>query len=70
MLHQRGSLMLYQKTLTLLHERPKNVTFKIIAHGTGLGTSWLSALSQGQIKDPSAKKLEKLYNFLSDKPLI
>ena len=62
--------MLYNKTLELLKNRPRHVTFSIISKETGLGVSWLSSLSQGQIKDPSAKKLEKLYNFLSNTPLI
>lgn len=57
-------------TVTLLRNRPSTVTLDDVAVGACVGRSWLSALLNGQIKTPSADKIQSLYEFLSKKPLI
>lgn len=45
-------------------------TIRTIADGTGLGRAWIWAFAQGDIVGPSVNRIETLYNYLSDKPLV
>lgn len=60
---------LEDKARLLLCNAPRNITFVKIAKDTGLGVNWLSDFSMGQLKHPSAGRVETLYNYLSEKPL-
>jgi hypothetical protein len=60
---------LENKARSLLCNAPRNITFTRIAGDTGLSENWLSDFSMGQLKHPSAGRVETLYNYLSDKPL-
>lgn len=57
-------------TVTLLRNRPHSLTLADVAEGSKLTKSWLSALLSGQISNPSADKVQDLYEFLSKKPLL
>lgn len=57
-------------TLNLLINRPKPMTLQKIADETPLSVEWLKAFQTGKINDPSAGKIETLYEFLSGKCLI
>lgn len=36
---------------------------------TGLTPNWLSLLAQGKIAEPSVNKIQKLYEYLTGRPL-
>lgn len=57
-------------TVALLRNRARSVTLANVEEKTDLKQSWLSALLYGQIKEPSADKIQRLYEFLSEKPLL
>ena len=62
--------MLYECTLKLLRMRPRTVTLDAISNDTGLSSSWLSSLlGKSPPTDPSVKKIERLYTYLSGKDL-
>ncbi len=56
-----------QKTLEAL--QVSTVPRTKIAEETGLGYHWLAAFGQGKIKDPSARKISTLYEFLTGEVL-
>lgn len=60
---------LYDRTLHLVKNRPVTVTFQVIADATGVKRSWIEAFASGRIPDPSVRKVETIYVFLSKKPL-
>jgi len=58
---------LLERTRELL--RTTRHTYLDIAVATGLRPHWLSFLASGKITDPSVNKIQKLYEFLSNKKL-
>lgn len=61
------SLML--ETLKLLKERGPEQTLPNIASETGIPFYWLRKFHYGEIKDPGVNRIQKLYEFLSGRPL-
>lgn len=59
-----GSLL--SRTVNLLQEHKQ---FDLLARETKLSIYWLQKLSTGSIKDPSVNKVQKLYEYLTRKPL-
>ena len=57
------------KVLELLDNRPRTVTLKDIAEGSGLPEAWLKTFAAGKIADPSVNRVETLYTYLTGKPL-
>lgn len=53
------------RTLQLVRERPRTLTYEQIANDTGLKVSWLEALASGRIPDPGVRKVETLYAYLN-----
>jgi len=53
------------KTLKLLRERPRNISFFKIHQATGLGEAWLSMLQRGKITNPTINMMNALFNYLS-----
>ncbi len=53
------------KTLKLVRERPRTLTYDQIASDTGLKVSWLEAFAGGRIPDPGVRKVETLFAYLS-----
>ena len=64
-------MALYEKTIELLKNRPRDKTLKSISEDTGINLSWLRSFGQGRIKDkgPSVFTVEKLYEYLSGQKL-
>jgi len=56
---------LVEKTLELLKSRPYTMTVKQITEKTSIPEGWIKQLQRGKIKEPSAPRIEKLYEFLS-----
>lgn len=56
-----------ERALLLLINRPRHITYPIIAEHTGLTTHWLKLFKSGKIVDPKLSKIERLINFLSPK---
>jgi hypothetical protein len=61
----RGTLMI--ETMRLLKER--NVNLPTIAHTTGITFYWLRKFIYGEINDPSVNRVQKLYEYLTDRKL-
>ena len=58
-------------TIELLKNRPKSITYALIEEETELTKHWLDSLIQRHSDDEidfGIKKIETLYNYLSDKP--
>jgi hypothetical protein len=60
---------LRDRTRRLLIERPRHLTYQIIAAETALKPAWLEAFAQDKIPDPGVGKVEKLFDFLNGKSL-
>jgi hypothetical protein len=60
---------LRDKVLTLLEERPRSLTLKDVAEGSGLPEAWLKSFASRKINDPSVNRVETLYTYLTGKPL-
>lgn len=58
---------LYARTLELLKNSDKPLP--LIYKETDLPFYWLRKLSQGEIKDPSVNRVQKLYEYLSGSTL-
>jgi hypothetical protein len=56
------------RTLALLNEKQYDI--KIVAQATELQYDWLIKFRRGAIKDPSVHKVQKLYEYLTGKPLF
>ena len=56
---------LRDRTLELLRDRNKLVTFRTIQNETKIKEDWLAKFSQGLIDNPSVNKIQTLYNYLS-----
>lgn len=57
-----------EKTIQLLKERPKTLTFALIAEETELTSGWLESLLYKKNPNPSVIQLEILYNYLNGEP--
>ena len=58
-------------TISLLRQRPKNLTLKDIGLKINVSVSWLSSLlSDNPPSGAQVDRIEKLYNLLSEKPLF
>ncbi len=53
------------RTLELLRNRSVKQTFLVIEEATGLKKPWLDKFCSGQTKNPSANRMQILYDFLS-----
>lgn len=60
---------LTETTRELLINRPRTMTFYYIYEQTDIKKSWLAQFATGNIKEPSANTIQKLYEFLSGKKL-
>jgi len=56
-------MKLYETTIELLKARGK---YRNIADQTGLDYDWICSISQGRIKDPGVKKMQALYDYLTN----
>ena len=69
LVHTMTDSVLYKTTILLLENRPYCITYAELAEASGVSESWIKALGQGRMHDPSVVKVEKLYNALSAAPL-
>lgn len=53
-----------EKALLLLENRPRFITYQMIAKNTGLTTHWLKSFRSGKFNNPKSIRLERLINFL------
>ena len=66
------TITLMSETRRLLRIRPRDMTLQEISEATGLTYSWLANLSASpeRCTEYTGWRLQKLYEFLSGKPLI
>jgi len=62
-------MSLLERTIQLLQDRPRNMTYADIEDATGLKAPWLSMIHRNLIPEPSVNAIQRLYEFLSDSPL-
>ncbi len=64
------SSVFLERTLELLKNRSKNITYALIEEETGLKQSWLESLNfkRNEGLDPGIRRIETLYNYLNEKP--
>lgn len=60
--------VLFKKTVELYKNRPNSLKIETIVEETGLKESWLNNFADNG-SEPSVVKIEKLYNYLSNKKL-
>lgn len=60
---------LKEKTQALAWKRLRNTTIKDLSDQTGLSPTWLHTFAQGKIKLADVGKVQKLYEFLTNKKL-
>lgn len=58
------------KTLHLLQNRPRHQTLNDVAKKADVSLSWLEKFACGAIADPGARRLQRVYEFLANKPLL
>lgn len=59
------------RTLELLENRPKTLTYQQIENDTGLTVEWLTRLVWNKgANDPSLTRIVKLYEYLSHNKLV
>lgn len=58
---------LLTRTLTLLHDREKDIL--TIANESGIPFYWVRHFATGKTKDPSVNKVQALYEYLTQKQL-
>lgn len=57
--------ILHTRVRHLLDERPRRLTYEVLAEMTGLQYHWIERFAQDRIKEPTALKMEKLYAALN-----
>lgn len=62
-------MTLYDKTMELLKNLPRSTTYADIERDTNLSKEWISAVARGRIIEPSVKKIQTLYEYLSKRKL-
>lgn len=60
-----GALLTYTRNRLIACEQ----SYLQIYRETGLTPNWLSLLAQGKIAEPSVNKIQKLYEYLTGRPL-
>lgn len=63
----RGQLHI--RTLQLVRQRPRTVTFEMISRDTKLKIAWITSFCQDRNIDCSVSKVEALYIYLTGKKL-
>jgi hypothetical protein len=63
MIEQPDAASFCDRTLQLVRNRPRTVTYDTLAEATGLKASWIEAFACNRIPDPGVRKVEKLYAF-------
>ena len=61
---------LLERTITLMCNRPRKLTYELIAASTGLKIGWLSMLATGRIRHPSVNSVQILYEFLTQQKIF
>jgi hypothetical protein len=61
---------LRDKTLELVRDRPRRLTYKELEKQTGLPYLWIQHFAQERYHDPSVNRVETLYTFLSGRAVI
>ena len=61
---------LSERARALLYNRPVHIGYKNIADETGLTYGWIQSFAKGEGKDYGANRVQKLYEFLTNKPLF
>lgn len=60
---------LRDRTLELVQERHKSLTYKTISEQTGLKEAWVEAFAQERIANPGVRYVETLYIYLTRQAL-
>lgn len=57
---------LHKQTITLLRNRPRTLTFEMIAKETATTVHWLERLAADGFEEPGVNKIERLYRYLTN----
>lgn len=60
---------LYHRTYTLLRQRMETKSLQTISRESDLPYYWLNKIAIGATKDPGVRRVQKLYEYLTGKPL-
>lgn len=60
---------LAEKTRELCVHRRRTITMEMIANHLGCTPNWVSLFATGRIANPSADKIQMLYEYLAEKQL-
>lgn len=60
------SASLYDRTLYLVNNAPRSVDFSVMARDCDISVSWISRFAAGKFEDPGVKKVECLFNYLTN----
>lgn len=57
---------LYDRTLSLVRNAPRSITYTEMSKGSGLSVTWISRFADGKFDDPGVKKVQSLHDYLSN----
>lgn len=57
---------LYERTLHLVRNAPRSLSYTDMSKGSGLSIGWISRFADGKFDDPGVKKVQSLHDFLSN----
>lgn len=58
-------MRLNTRTLALLKQRPRTMTYTAIADATGLDVGWIKAFAAGRHKDGMCDRIQTLWEYLT-----
>lgn len=64
------SVDLVERTRQLLINRPKPITLDIVSRECGCSTRFLTMLARGGDRDFTARRVQRVYEYLSSRPLL
>jgi hypothetical protein len=59
------SVPLLERTLYLVNNAPRSITFAEMARQIDVSPSWVSAFAKDLIPDPGVRKVQALHDYLS-----
>lgn len=60
---------LHTRTVEAIANRPRLITYDVIAEECGVTVRWLQQFTSGNIADPGVAKVEAVYEFVTGKKL-
>lgn len=60
----RDDETLLTRTLTLVRNAPRNITFTEMKNATGVSVSWISRFAAGRFVNPGVLQVQALHDYL------